>query len=151
MHLGSKFVPQLDGELAIGCAEGTNESILKRLNSSLGGVDSVVVWLNQLKCYLLRGEVSFDCFGGLVVHHIDFWFEPLAYQIFEIFCLCLQNSFRIKAHDWGDEYCIGFVMVHHEETYVSVQGHVWEISRAVVVYNARYFVCERTETKHVCD
>ena len=58
MHLGSEFVPQLDGELAIGCAEGTDESILERLNGSLGGVDSVVVWFDQLKCYLLRGEVS---------------------------------------------------------------------------------------------
>jgi hypothetical protein len=79
LHLGSKFVPQLDGELAIGCAEGTDELILERLNGSLGGVYSVVVWFDQLKCYLLGGEVSFDCFGGLVVHHIDLWFEPLAY------------------------------------------------------------------------
>jgi hypothetical protein len=141
----------LDGELAVGCTKGTDESILKGLYSSLGCVDSVVVWLNQLKCYLLWGEVSLDCFGGLVVHHIDFWFESFAHQIFKVFCVCLQYLFRIQARDWGDEDRIGFVMVHHEETYVSVQGHVWEISRTIVVYNARYFVGERTEAKHIGD
>jgi hypothetical protein len=77
--LGREFVPQLDGELAVGCAEGTDKSILERLDGSLCGVDSVVVWLDQLKCHLLRGEVSLDRFGGLVVHHVYFWFEPLAY------------------------------------------------------------------------
>ena len=40
-------------------------------------------------------------------------------------------------------------MVHHKETYVPVQGHVREISRAIVVYNARYFVGERAEAKYI--
>jgi hypothetical protein len=72
----------------------------------------------------------------LVVHHIDFWFESFAHQIFEVFCVCFQYSFRIQTCDWGDEYRIGFVMLHHEETYVPIQGHVWKIPRTIVVYNA---------------
>ncbi len=95
LNLGCEFVPQLYGELAIGCTKGTDEAILEGLDSLLGCVDSVVVWFNQLKCYLLRGEVSLDCLGCLVVHHIDFWFESIAHQIFEVLCVCLQYSFRI--------------------------------------------------------
>jgi hypothetical protein len=59
--------------------------------------------------------------------------------------------FRIQACDWGDEYRIGFVMVHHDETYVPVQGHVRETPLTIVVYNARYFVCERAEAKYIGD
>jgi len=36
LNLGCEFVPQLDGDLAIGCTEGTDESILEGLDSSLG-------------------------------------------------------------------------------------------------------------------
>jgi hypothetical protein len=72
LNLGSEFVPQLDGELAVGCTEGTDESILECLDSALGCVDSVVVWFNQLKFHLLRGEVSLDCLGCLVIYYIDF-------------------------------------------------------------------------------
>ena len=77
MHLGCKFIPQLDGELAVGCPKGTNKSIFECLDGLLCSVDPVVVWLNQLECQLLWGEVSFDCFGGLIVHDIYFRFEPL--------------------------------------------------------------------------
>ena len=151
LNLGCEFIPQLDGELAICCTKGTDESILEGLDSSLGCVDSVVVWFNQLKCYLLWGEVRLDCLGCLVVHHIDFWFESFAHQIFEVFCVCLQYLFRIEDCDWCDEYHIGFIMLHHEKTYIPVQGHVREIPRTIVVYNARYFVCERAEAKYIGD
>ena len=30
LYLGCEFVPQLDGELAISCSEGADESILER-------------------------------------------------------------------------------------------------------------------------
>ena len=29
MQLGCEFIPQLDGELAVGCSEGANESIFE--------------------------------------------------------------------------------------------------------------------------
>ena len=88
MHSGCKFVPQLDGELAVGCSEGANESIFECLDGLLCGVDPVVVGFNQLKCHLLWGEVRLGCYGGLIVYGVYFWFEPFAYQIFEVFCVC---------------------------------------------------------------
>ena len=57
--------------------------------SAVCGVDPVVVRFNQLECHLLWGEVRLDSFGGLVVHDVYFWFEPFAYQIFEVFYVCL--------------------------------------------------------------
>ncbi len=88
MHLGCKFIPQLDGELAVSCPKGANESIFKCLYGSLCDIDPVVVRFDQLKCHLLWGEVSLDSFGGLIVHDVYFWFEPFAHQIFEVFCVC---------------------------------------------------------------
>ena len=149
LYLGCKFVPQLDGELTISCTKGTNESILVGLFSVLGCADSVVVRFNELKCYLLRGEVSLDCLGCLVVHHVDFRFESFAHKIFKVFCVCLQYLFQIETCDWGDEYPIGFVMVHNKETYDPVQGHIWEIPRTIIVYNAQYFVGERANAKYI--
>ena len=52
-------------ELAVGCTKGTYELNLEGLDSLIGCVDSVVVWFNQLECYLLWGEVSLDCVGCL--------------------------------------------------------------------------------------
>ena len=57
MHLGCKFIPQLDGELTVGCSEGANESIFECLDGSLCGMDPVAVRFDQLECHLLWGEV----------------------------------------------------------------------------------------------
>jgi hypothetical protein len=54
LDLGCKFVPQLDGELAIGGAECADESIFEGLDHSLCCVYSVVVCFYQLQCHLLR-------------------------------------------------------------------------------------------------
>ena len=102
MHLGCKFIPQLDGELAVSCSERADESIFEGLDGSLCSVDLVVVWFNQLEYHLLRGKVSLDCLGCLVNHDVNFRFEPFADQIFEVLFLCLQDEFRIKACYWGD-------------------------------------------------
>ncbi len=88
LHLGCKFIPQLDGELAVGCPKCANESFFECLDGSLCGVDPVVVQFDQLECHLLWGEIRLDSFGDLIVHEVYFWFEPFAYQIFEVFCVC---------------------------------------------------------------
>jgi hypothetical protein len=59
LHLRGKFVPQLNRELAICGAKGTNESVFEGLDSLLCCVNLVVVGLNQLEHDLLWGEVSF--------------------------------------------------------------------------------------------
>ena len=98
MLLGCKFIPQLDGELAVGYLEGANESIFEYLDGSLCGVDPVVVWFDQLECHLLWGEVCLDSFGGLIVHDVYFQFEPFAHQIFKVGAELVKkySSYRTK-------------------------------------------------------
>ncbi len=82
LYLRGELVPQLNGELAICGAEGANEFVFEGLDSSFCSVYPMVVGLNQLKRDLLWGEVSFNGFCSLVIHHVYLWFKPLAYQIF---------------------------------------------------------------------
>ena len=91
LHLGCKFIPELDGELAVSCSECANESIFECLYGLLCSVDPVVVRFDQLGCHLLWFEVRLDSFGGLIVHDVYFWFEPFAYQIFKFFVYAFNN------------------------------------------------------------
>jgi hypothetical protein len=38
-------------------------------------------------------------------------------------------------------------MIHYQETYISIEGHVWEITGAVIMYNTGHFVgkCSKAE------
>jgi hypothetical protein len=40
-------------------------------------------------------------------------------------------------------------MIHYKETYISVKGHVWEISSTVVIYNACHFVGKCSKAEYV--
>jgi hypothetical protein len=50
--------------------------IFKGLDGLFSCVDPMVVRFNQLQFALLFGEKLFGMFCCLVVHHIQFWFEP---------------------------------------------------------------------------
>ena len=42
-------------------------------------------------------------------------------------------------------------MIHYEESYISVEGHVWEITGAVIIYNAGHSVGKCSEAEHIGD
>ncbi len=50
------------------------------------GIDTVVVWFNELEVDLLRSEISFDYFLCLILlHYVKFWFVTLTLKILEVF------------------------------------------------------------------
>jgi hypothetical protein len=48
LNLGCQSIPQLDGEISVRHSQGGNKCILKRLDCSLSGVDTMIVWFNEL-------------------------------------------------------------------------------------------------------
>ena len=37
----------------------------------------------------------------------------------------------------------------YKETYISIEGHVWKITGAVIIYDASYFVGKCSKAEHV--
>ena len=70
MDLGGKFVPKLNWEVRVCGSKGSDETIFKRLDGTLGGVDAMIVGFDKLKRYLLGSQVSLDDFRGLIVHDV---------------------------------------------------------------------------------
>ena len=70
LDLQSKFIPQLDGKIAVGHAKRADESIFECLNCPFSSVDVMIMGLNELEVYLLRGEVGLDHFCSFIVHHV---------------------------------------------------------------------------------
>ncbi len=42
-------------------------------------------------------------------------------------------------------------MIHYKERYISVKGHVWEITGAVIIYYTGHFVGKCSKAEHVGD
>ncbi len=70
LNLRGKFVPKLDQEVGVGCAEHTNEAIIEGLDGSFGSINAMIVWLDELENDILGRKVCFDYFCCLVVHHV---------------------------------------------------------------------------------
>jgi len=49
--------------------------VLPRLDDPFSGMYSVVIGVNKLNLGITRLNEFLDCFGTLVVHHIQLWFE----------------------------------------------------------------------------
>ena len=49
------------------------------------------------------------------------------------------------------EYYIRFIVVHDEETYISIQGHERELTCAFVVDNSSDLVCKCSKAEDICN
>ena len=76
---------------------------------------------------------------------------PFANQEFKVLFVCIQYALRVEAGDWRGEDDIGFIVVHHEETDVTTEGHEREVPCAIILHDAGIFVGKGTETKHIGD
>ncbi len=77
LYLRSELIPQLQWEVAVGGSKGTNEVCLEHLDGALSCVHPVIVGFNEKVIALLCGEILFDYFACLVIHHIHFNFVSL--------------------------------------------------------------------------
>jgi hypothetical protein len=66
LDLGGQSIPQLQGEIGIGCRNRCDECIFERLYGTFSGVDVMVVWFNQLQFTFVVGKELFDIFCGLI-------------------------------------------------------------------------------------
>jgi hypothetical protein len=57
LHLWCKLVPQLDGKVHVGVAEGVGELIFECLDCPFSGVDAVIAGFNKLEATWLWGKV----------------------------------------------------------------------------------------------
>ncbi len=42
-------------------------------DGSFGGVDTMVMWRDQLNCHPVGADVLLNCFGAFVVHDVQCW------------------------------------------------------------------------------
>jgi len=85
------MVPKLEREVFIGCTQTTDEMVFERLYSSFGGVDSMVVWFNELDVSILFLHEFLDGGGCLIVGDIECGFVPLVGKGIEHLFECLHN------------------------------------------------------------
>jgi hypothetical protein len=70
LDLWGKPVPQLEGEITIGCCQGSNERRLEGLNCPFGGVNTMVMWFDNLQLAVILGEKFFDVPHHLIIHDV---------------------------------------------------------------------------------
>ncbi len=149
--MGGKFVPKLNWEVGIGCAQCSDNTILEGLDGLFISVDVVVVWFDKWEADLLRYEVGLDFFCGLIVHDIKFWFVTLFIKIFKILFISSQDAGRVDAQDWSGEDSVSLIMVHDEETNLSIEQHKRKFAGTVVVHDTGGFVRVSSKTEDVCN
>ena len=87
----------------------------------------------------------------LIIHHVDFYFEPFGFEHFEVFLVGFEYYEIGHPVDWCGEDTVGFVVVHDEVAHTPVDGDEGEISSHVVINDAVVLVGKCAKTKHVCD
>jgi hypothetical protein len=60
-------------------------------------------------------------FRSLIVHHVQFWFEPFSSEFLEITFVCIVDTRVIQACNGGSKNGICFVNVHDEVAYAPVK------------------------------
>ncbi len=151
LDLRSKFIPQLDGKIAIGRAKRTDELIFECLHCPLSGVDTMIMGLNELEADLLWGEVGLDHFCSLIVHHVQFWLVTTIFKVFKILLVCFQDAARVKTRDRSGKNGVCFIMIHYKQTDVAIKCHEGELAGAVIVYDARNFIGKCSKAEDVGD
>ncbi len=121
LDLWSKFIPQLDGKIGVGCAKHANESIFEHLNCPLSGVDTMIMGLDKLEADLLRGKVGLDFFFCLIVHHVQFRFVTFIFKLFKILLLRFQDAAGVEIGDRSSKDGVCFAMIHYKETDVTIK------------------------------
>ena len=88
---------------------------------------------------------------GLVVHDIELDPEPFCGEFVELLFVCLKNGNVVESCDWYGKDGVGFIMLHDQEAYTSIQQHEWEVPSEIIAHDPTLFVHECSKTKHVCD
>ncbi len=81
----------------------------------------MVVWFTKLQLALTFYEECFDMLGCLVVHEVNFGFEPFCGEAIELHFLCIENADVVKASNRCGQNCICFVMVQYKKTNAAIQ------------------------------
>jgi hypothetical protein len=61
LGLGQEFVPKLEWKISVSGTEAGDEMVLESLDGTLGGIDTVFVWRNELPFYVIGTEEIGDC------------------------------------------------------------------------------------------
>ena len=66
-----KFIPKLQWAVLVDTGEPRGEVFLESCDSTLGGVDSMVVGGDKVNIHIIFVNVCLDGFGTFVVHHVE--------------------------------------------------------------------------------
>lgn len=75
-----QMIPQLKWEIWISGAKAADKMVFERLYRSFGGVDAMVVWLDELGHAILLLHECLDGRGGLIVCDVENGFVALVRQ-----------------------------------------------------------------------
>ncbi len=65
-----KPIPQLEGEITIGCYQGSNERPLEGLNGLFGSFNTMVMGFDNLQLAVVLGKKFFDVPCCLIIHDV---------------------------------------------------------------------------------
>ena len=73
----------MEGPVAVGQAEATDEVILEYLDGLLGCIDAVICWFKKLPFAVLLLEEGFDRLHTLIVCHVECWLVSFIFEFVE--------------------------------------------------------------------
>jgi len=148
--LFGEVVPQLEGEVRIGCAETTDEVILKCLNGTLCRVCSVIVGFDELDLSAPGGHEGLDCGRGLIVSDGESGFEAMGFEAVVYRGKRVHNVLCCGRFDGDCKDVIRVVGIGHKEELLAVQGAGGKVPGAVCVERVGLFVGECCIAEDVC-
>ena len=124
--------------------------IFERLDGSFSGVDSMVIWLDELDSAILLLHEIFDGRSCLIVGDVESWLESFAGEDVED---GPESSNDVTVGCRGDrdsEDVVRIICICNKEKLLALQGTRRKVTGAVCVECPLTFVCECGKTEYFC-
>ena len=115
----------MEGPRCVGAAESLDEVILEGLDGSFGGVDTVVVGLNELPAAVFGLEESFERSGGLVVRDVEDGLVSLVFQFLKDGLKRVDDGGVLDVGDGAGKDVVVVVIIGHKKILISVRRYRW--------------------------
>jgi hypothetical protein len=123
--------------------------VFECLDCTFGGIQAMVVWLDQHQITLFWGDVLFYDSACLIVHDIQFDAISFSMEQFILLFICHEDDVVAKAHYGKGHDCICLVVVYDEEAHVALKGHKWKCTGEVIVQYPSLLVCKCSKARQV--
>ena len=109
------MVPQLERELGICGAEATDKMIFECLNCAFGGIDTMIIRVDELDFSMVFVHEVFYRGHGLIVGDVEDWGVSFLGEQLMYLCKCCYNVFIGGRFDGNGKDIISIIVIGNEK------------------------------------